>query len=93
MASLAPTVLPGLQRSLEMAFLAGLMTSKKLLAPHHTPLPKRHGFPMLPKRERKSPDQNTQQVGLHRACLPIALRPSDAVHACPYGLQNPALTS
>ena len=81
MASLAPTVLPGLQRSLEMAFLAGLVTSKKLLAPHHTPLPKRHGLPMLPKRERKSPDQNTQQVGLHRAC-PAHFAPAIRCSAC-----------
>ena len=61
LASLAPSVLPGLQRSLEVAFLAGLVTSKKLLVAQ-TPVARLHGLPKLPQRQRQGPLQNLQQV-------------------------------
>lgn len=55
LAALAPTVLPGLQRSLEVAFLAGFATSCKLPQQRRTTASTGSGLPALPARQRLSP--------------------------------------
>ena len=49
MAALAPTVLPGLQRSLEVAFLAGFATSRSLPGSQAAPSSSSR-MPSLPQR-------------------------------------------
>ena len=85
MAALAPTVLPGLQRSLEVAFLAGLATSRRLSGSQASPLSSSR-MPVLPQRFKLSPREAAKVYAASCPSRYTSLHLSQQGTACPDNL-------